>query len=81
MKIPRRFAKFCIVGLTGVIINLGILYILKESFGFLYFASIIAIELSIISNFILNDIWTFNDKRKQGKKTSQEEEHPYSSTG
>ena len=63
-----RFAKFCIVGFSGVIVNLGILYLLKQV-GFFYLASVIAIEASILTNFLLNDTWTFQDKRRPGKKS------------
>lgn len=57
-----RLAKFMIVGLTGVIVNMGFLYTLTENFGIYYLvSSLIAIELSIISNFCLNDAWTFGD--------------------
>jgi dolichol-phosphate mannosyltransferase len=52
------------VGLSGVIVNEGILWLLTE-FGGLryYYSSLVAIEASIISNFILNDYFTFSDRR------------------
>jgi len=56
----REFLKFCIVGTSGVFVNMGLLIILTRMFGLLLeYASPIAIELSIISNFLLNSIWTF----------------------
>ena len=52
--------KFGIVGLSGIAINEGILIYLKEFASFeIWIASPIAIELSIMSNFISNDLWTF----------------------
>ncbi len=58
-----RFIKFNIVGLTGVFVNQGIL-ILLTSLGLYYlYSGIVAIEVSIISNFLLNDLWTFKDRR------------------
>ena len=58
------FLKFSIVGAGGILVNMGCLYILTEFFKIFYlFSSAIAIELSIISNFILNDIWTFKNER------------------
>ena len=61
-----RILKFSVVGVSGVLINMGMLYILTEYFKILYFiSSIVAIELSIISNFVLNDIWTWGDRRKK----------------
>lgn len=59
----REFIKFSIVGGSGVIVNMGILILLTRLFNIpLEIASPIAIELSIISNFILNNIWTFGDR-------------------
>jgi dolichol-phosphate mannosyltransferase len=56
----KRVFKFGIVGLSGIIVNLGILFLLVE-FLFLNkdLASPIAIEFSILNNFIWNDLWTF----------------------
>jgi dolichol-phosphate mannosyltransferase len=61
-----RILKFSVVGVSGVLVNMGMLYILTEYFDILYFiSSFLAIELSIISNFILNDIWTWGDRQKK----------------
>jgi dolichol-phosphate mannosyltransferase len=66
-----RFLKFIAVGLSGVVVNLGIYWLLTRfgglSSGYLdILSSAIAVELSIISNFTLNDFFTFHDRRKQG---------------
>ncbi|NHV96622.1 MAG: GtrA family protein [Thaumarchaeota archaeon] len=58
-----RFIKFNIVGLTGVFVNEGILMLLTSLGLYYIYSSIVAIEISIISNFMLNDIWTFKDRR------------------
>ncbi len=64
-----RMVKFGLVGLSGVGVNIGILYWLTESAGLFYLASAaIAIEVSIISNFSLNDYFTFADRREPGVK-------------
>jgi len=56
----ERFLKFCLVGGTGVIVNTGILFLLTTTFGIEYkISSIFAIQIAIITNFILNNIWTF----------------------
>jgi dolichol-phosphate mannosyltransferase len=59
-----RLLKFIGVGLSGVLVNEGILWLLTE-FGILpyYYSSLIGIEASIISNFMLNDYFTFSDRR------------------
>ena len=61
-----RILKFSIVGAIGVLVNMGTLYFLTEFVSILYIiSSIIAIELSIIGNFLLNDIWTWNERKKK----------------
>lgn len=59
-----RTLKFVTVGLSGVIVNLGFLWLFVAVAGFpeLY-SAIFSIELSIINNFVLNDLWTFRDRR------------------
>ena len=58
-----RFIKFSIVGSIGVGVNLGLLYILVEWFGLYYMlAAAISIGASVVSNFILNDKWTWRDR-------------------
>jgi len=62
-----RFLKFGIVGASGVVVNMGGLYLLKEFAGIPYFvASLIAIELSILSNFTINLLWTWKDRSGEG---------------
>lgn len=59
-----KIIRFGLVGLTGIVVNEGILIALKEYAGFsIPAASIVAIELSIVSNFVLNDLWTFRGDR------------------
>ena len=62
-----RFVKFSSVGLSGVAVNLGLLWFLTTFvFGeHLYMlAAVISIEASVINNFYWNDIWTFKDRRR-----------------
>lgn len=58
----QRFIKFAVVGGTGFIVNYVGLELLKRVGLSTYFATLLATEASIISNFILNNIWTFKDK-------------------
>ncbi|MFT5440646.1 MAG: dolichol-phosphate mannosyltransferase [Alphaproteobacteria bacterium] len=53
------FIKFSIVGISGILVNLGLFTLLIEAGLSKYMASPIAIEASIISNFYLNHNWTF----------------------
>jgi dolichol-phosphate mannosyltransferase len=66
---PRwlEFAKFSIVGSSGVVVNLGAYYLLTRGAGLsIEVASPLAIELSVLWNFVLNDCWTFGDRQVQG---------------
>ncbi|HUZ07770.1 MAG TPA: glycosyltransferase family 39 protein [Candidatus Paceibacterota bacterium] len=59
-----RLARFFVVGASGVVVNMGVLVLLKEKLGLHYaIASLFAIELSILSNFTLNNAWTWHDRR------------------
>jgi putative flippase GtrA len=52
--------KFGIVGGTGVAVNISALYVLSRWAGLpLVAASAVAVELAAISNYLLNDTWTF----------------------
>jgi len=66
----RRFLKFCLVGALGVVVNMGLLWLLTEFFGLFYILSAaVSIETSILFNFALNDFWTFRDRRQLGSNT------------
>jgi dolichol-phosphate mannosyltransferase len=57
-----RMVRFMAVGITGVLVNVWFLYFLTEWLGIYFlFSSMISVEASIISNFLLNDAWTFGD--------------------
>jgi dolichol-phosphate mannosyltransferase len=64
----RTFVKFAIVGASGVLVNLGVFTLLIMTGVNKYIASPIAIELSIVWNFLLNNYWTFR-RRKTGDRT------------
>lgn len=65
----RRMAQFAAVGVSGVLVNLGILWTLTDYAGIYYLLSAVAsIEASIVSNFVLNDLWTFRDRKESGVK-------------
>jgi dolichol-phosphate mannosyltransferase len=68
-----RLIRFGLVGLTGVVVDMGILYFLSDpsTLGWpLTRSKIIASELAIINNFVWNDFWTFGDiaRRQPGKR-------------
>ncbi|ACB53963.1 dolichyl-phosphate-mannose synthase [Crocosphaera subtropica ATCC 51142] len=73
LSISARFIQFCLVGLSGVVVDMGFLYLLSDpnTLGLpLTRSKIIAAELAIINNFLWNDFWTFGDiaRRQPGKR-------------
>lgn len=55
-----RMVRFGIVGGSGVIVNQGFLMLFHGVAGLpLLLSSIVAIELSIINNFVWNSLWTW----------------------
>jgi len=61
-----RFVKFCLVGASGVGVNLGVFWVLTRFAGLHeedFLALAIGIEVSILSNFTLNELFTFRDCR------------------
>ena len=62
--IKKHFPKFAVVGLSGMAVNQGMLFFTKEYIHIpVKFAGIIAIETSIITNFLLNNFWTWKESR------------------
>jgi dolichol-phosphate mannosyltransferase len=59
-----RLLKFLGVGLSGTAVNIGILRLVTAVTSWNnYIALIPGIEVSIITNFVLNDFFTFSDRR------------------
>ncbi len=57
-----RFVRFGLVGLSGLAIDMGLLYLLHGELGLgLTRSAIVAAEAAIINNFCWNDRWTFGD--------------------
>ena len=62
----KEFIKFAVVGGSGVLVNMGGLFLLTRFAGMrIEFASPIAIEISILTNFFLNNAWTFRKRDTQ----------------
>jgi dolichol-phosphate mannosyltransferase len=60
------FMKFCVVGASGVLVNLGVFTALLALGVNKYLASPIAIQCSIITNFLGNNYWTFHRRKLAG---------------
>ncbi|MBD2440676.1 glycosyltransferase [Nostoc sp. FACHB-110] len=67
----RRFLRFGLVGLSGVFVDMAILYLLSDPSTLalpLTRSKIIAGEIAIFNNFLWNDAWTFADVSMQQKE-------------
>jgi dolichol-phosphate mannosyltransferase len=60
----NEFIKLCLVGISGVLVNIGIYIFLTRMIAIpLEFAALIAMEISILSNYTLNNFWTFEKRQ------------------
>ncbi len=65
----RKFIRFCMVGLSGVVVNLGALALLVRLLHISpLLGGAIAIETSIASNFLLNHVYTFRNNRTKQQR-------------
>ena len=64
----NRFIRFAMVGLSGVFIDMGLLFLLSDpttlAWG-LTRSKLMASEMAILNNFMWNDTWTFRDLSSQ----------------
>lgn len=64
LTLLRRYAQFCIVGGSGVIVDMGIIYLLADPKALswnLTVSKAIAAEIALINNFVWNELWTFRE--------------------
>ncbi len=67
LDLSSPIVRFALVGALGTLVNLGALWIIHYALGVIHeIASALAIEISVLSNFFLNDLWTFRRKRRTG---------------
>jgi dolichol-phosphate mannosyltransferase len=57
------------VGGSGTAVNLGVQYLLTLAGLHYIFAGVIATEISIINNFLLNNFWTWQDNPAKTKRS------------
>jgi len=61
----KKIFKFGIVGISGIVVNLGILQLLLMAGISGYVSLFFAIAISILNNFVWNDLWTFRSSPKR----------------
>lgn len=69
-----KFLRFGLVGLSGVFVDMTILYLLSDPSSLalpLIGSKIIAGEIAIVNNFFWNDAWTFADVSSQQQELHQ----------
>lgn len=60
-------SKFAVVGILGIVVNQGALFGLVEALGVYYIvSSIIASQVSTLSNFLLTELWVFRARDARG---------------
>ncbi|MDD5769716.1 MAG: GtrA family protein [Candidatus Gracilibacteria bacterium] len=63
------FIKYSIVGVSSTLVDLVFLYIFVDIFKInLYFGVVFSFLLAVINGFILNKIWTFQNKSNKYKR-------------
>lgn len=72
-KEQRRFVKFALVGGSGVFVNLGVVALVgivtvAEGPAIDRLAIFAGIFVSIFTNFLINDSWTWGDREKRGAR-------------
>ena len=65
----RIFAKFAVTGVIGLLVNLGSFQLLLNFGVHKLLASPLAIQLSVVSNFLINHDWTFAERVLAGRKS------------
>lgn len=62
-SLRREFAKYFIVGISGLILDMGTLILLKEVFGLLPVVAVIINQIFLlVYNFTLNKYWSFRNQ-------------------
>jgi len=64
-----KFLRYGIVGVFGLVVDMGVFYILHKMLGVNYIISnIVSSTIAVIHNFILNSVFTFKVKDKRLKR-------------
>lgn len=68
------FVRFCVVGASGVVIDMSLLYLLSDPSTLhwgLTRSKFLAAEAALMNNFIWNDLWTFGEISREQKTMGQ----------
>ena len=67
LRALRTFIRFALVGASGTLVNLGAFDLLLHTGLNKFVSSPLAIEVSIVWNFFLNNSWTFGDRKTRDR--------------
>ncbi len=62
----KKFFKFATVGFIGYLVNAFFLHFISTKTNIEILAWALSTEIAIISNFLLNNLWTFRSERISG---------------
>lgn len=63
--IHSSFIKYALVGMVGLVVDMGLFYLFHEVLNWNYILSnVLSSSLAVVNNFILNSIFTFKVKDK-----------------
>lgn len=66
MEILFKFLRFGVVGLSGMVVDFGITYLLRDKLKVhQYFANAVGFVMAATSNYILNRVWTFKSSNPE----------------
>ena len=56
----KRYLQFCLVGCSGLVVDMTILWLLASAFHWpISLSKLIASEIAVLNNFSWNSLWTF----------------------
>lgn len=71
----RRFVRFCVVGGSGVLVNMAIFSVVRIALDEMpelfreNFAVVSGFVVSCLTNFLINDRWTWGDRRESAGRS------------
>ncbi len=69
--LQSTFIKFALVGFIGFLIDFGISYLFIEKLKLVvWLSTLLSAETAIVSNFLLNNFWSFSHKKLEHKLSS-----------
>jgi len=67
-EFTQKFLKFGTVGFVGYLVNAIFLSVFSNSWNIEWLSWLLSTELAIVSNFTLNNLWTFKSQKIAGQK-------------